>query len=187
MSFFRTKSSQAPQSLNNGEAKATLNEFFETVIAGYNWLSRAIRSEEVNPLSQQYVEQTFASASNVTTGSTTYYPSSAGVSLGGYNDVSIHLYLSSSSGSIFNYIEATNDPATSPQWVDITKAAFIRNLNPGGAYVSGSSYAYFSVATGSTNFLLDLHDLNYSKFRIKNYIDYSNTNNTGIYIRMKAI
>jgi hypothetical protein len=182
MSLFKTRTSQAPQSLNNGEAKATLSQYFELVIAGYNWLTNLIRIEEVNPLSQQYVEQVFVSSSNVTTSSLAspyYYPSSQGVSMNSYRDVAAELCLSSSSGSIFVYVEATTQTVASPEWVDITQMGYSYGANTG-------SYSTFSVATGSSNVLIAWENLNVDRIRFKTQVDYSNVNRIEIACKMKA-
>ncbi len=189
LTSFKARIAQAAAILtSNGEndAKPVTNEFREFVMAGYNWLGRYINFAETNPLSQQYVEQTLASASNTTAGTLLYYPSTAGMSMGGYKDLSAQLFLSSSSGSLFVYVDGTN-MTTNPEWTDITKGVYVRSVNNGGGYVSGSNYTYLTVATGSTTYLVDLHNLNYSKFRFRVQVDYSNVNNIGIYTRQKAL
>jgi hypothetical protein len=187
MSFttFKARLAQAAAILtSNGEKDAlpVTNEFRELVPAGYNWLSRAIRGEEVNPLPQQYVEQTFVSSSNVTTSSMTslyYYPSSAGASMNGYRDIATELCLSSSSGSIFVWVQGTTQTVASPEWVDITQMAYSYGTNTG-------SYSSFSVATGATNWIIAHENLNLDRVRYAVQIDYANTNRIEISTKMKA-
>ncbi len=182
MSIFKSRSGQAPQSLNNAEAKATLNQYFEIVIAGYNWLTNLIRTEEVNPLSQQYVEQTFASASSVTTSSMTtlyYYPSTAGASMNGYRDLATEVCLSSSSGSIFVWIQGTVQTVASPEWVDISQMGYSYGTNTG-------SYSSYSVATGAANWIIAHENLNVDRIRYAVQVDYSNVNRIEISTKMKA-
>jgi hypothetical protein len=187
---FKSRASQAPQVSTNATetaAPAVLNEFREIVLAGYNWLTKALRSEEVSPIVEMYGPSiAFVSSSNITSGTLAYYPSSAGISVGSQVDISTQLYLSSSSGSIFVTYEGTNDTSASPRWIDITKSVSIRNLG-GTNYLTGSGYVNFSCATGTADFMLDLFQFNYEKWRIKTFIDYSNVNTLGIYVRTKAI
>lgn len=183
---FKARLAQAAAILSSNGEKDSLpitNEYRELVVAGYNWLSRAIRGEEVNPLSQQYVNQTFVSSSNVTTSSLAspyYYPASAGVSINSYKDVATELCMSSSSGSIFVYIEGTVQTVTSPEWVDITQMAYDYGANTG-------SYSYFTVATGSINYMFALENINVDRIRFKVHVDYSNVNRIEITSKMKAL
>lgn len=187
MSFttFKSRIAQATALLtSNGEKDAlpVTNEFRELVVAGYNWLSRAIRSEEVNPLSQQYVEQTFVSSSNVTTSSMTtlyYYPSSAGASMNGYRDLATEICLSSSSGSIFVWVQGTVQTVASPEWVDITKMGYSYGTNTG-------SYSSFSAATGTANWIVAHENLNLDRVRYAVQVDVSNVNRIEISTKMKA-
>jgi hypothetical protein len=186
---FKARLAQAAAILtSNGEndAKPVTNEFRETVLAGYNWLARYLNISEVNPITYQYTPaQTFVSASNFAAAQTLYYPSSAGITVGSQVDMCTQLYLSSSSGSIFCYFEGTNDTSASPKWVDMTYAGHAINTNIGG--MSGSSYASFSCATGTADFLIEYRCMNVEKWRIRTVIDYSGINTLSIYPRRKAI
>lgn len=129
-----------------------------------------------------HVEQTFVSSSNVITSSMTslyYYPSSAGFSMGSYDDLATELCLSSSSGSIFVWVQGTTQTVASPEWVDITQMAYSYGTNTG-------SYSSFSVATGATNWIIAHENLNVDRVRYAVQIDYSNINKVVISTRMKT-
>lgn len=181
---FKARIAQAAAILtSNGEndAKPVTNEFREFVMAGYNWLTRAMRTEETNPITYQYVpSQAWVSSSNTTSGTIAYYPSSAGEIVGPGKDISFHMYLSSSSGSIFTYIEATSDTNALPVWGDITQMGYSCATNTG-------SYSTFSVATGSTNWFVAIENFNFERIRVRTVIDYSNVNTMAIYKRSKNI
>jgi hypothetical protein len=183
-SDFKSRASQASQVSAQAQetaAPAVLNEFREMVTAGYNWLTRAVRSEEVSPITEQYTPaMTFVSTSNLTAGQTLYYPSSAGASVGSQKDICTQLFLSSSSGSIFCYFQGTNDPGAAPRWADITQKAI--SYSP-----YADSYSTFSVATGTADWFVSLENLNVDKWRVVAVIDYSNVNQLCIYTRTKSI
>ncbi len=84
---------------------------------------------------------------------TNYYPSSAGLSMEGYKNLSIQ---GMTSGGVTTTIEVTNDTAAVPDWVDITLSAYNIVTNAVGA----ASFV-------DTNFLLDFEALNVKAFRIK--------------------
>ena len=84
---------------------------------------------------------------------TTYYPSTSGISIDGYKHLCIQ---GVTSGGVTSTIEVTNDPAVSPDWLDITK----------------SFYELVTNTTGNTSFidvsfLLDSTYSNFKSFRIK--------------------
>lgn len=184
LTTFKARLAQATAILaSNGEndSKPVTNEFREIVNASYNWLTRATRNEEINPLSYQYVpSQALTSASNAAAGTVSYFPSSAGVLTGPGKDISFHMYMSSSSGSIFTYIEATSDTNALPRWGDITPAGYSWSTNTG-------SYSTFSVATGSTDWFVSIENFNFEKIRVRTVIDYSGINSMAIYMRSKAL
>lgn len=181
---FKSRASQAPQvqsPATETSAPAVLNEFRELVTAGYNWITRAVRTEETSPITEQYTPSlTLYSGSNITSGTLSYYPSSAGAIVGSQQDICIQFFLSSSSGSIFTYFQITNDPGASPQWVDISQTGINYPTNNNG-------YTTFSVSTGSADWVVSFEKINVEKWRIKTLVDYSNVNQLCIYQRSKPI
>jgi hypothetical protein len=84
---------------------------------------------------------------------TNYYPSADGFVMDGYKTVAIHGIIS---GGVTATIEATLDDASSPDWVDITKAGtdLITNIATGTSFVD-------------TSFLLNFVNLPVKKWRVK--------------------
>lgn len=109
----------------------------------------------IRDVSDQYVAETLIDSTNVAA-ATNYYPSASGVSMDGYSSISIQ---GMTSGGVTTTIEATNDDASSPDWVDITKS-FIDMIT---AVAGGASFV-------DVNFLLSLANkdvLNVKAIRIK--------------------
>ena len=187
----KARTSQATAVVQAGgdekDVQPVTNENREMVMAGHNWTANSDRAEEINPLSNQYIPSiALLSSSNITHATTAYLPSSAGELVGSQKDISIHMYLSSSSGSITCSIEATNDTnSTSPLWGDISYSFYDFVRNAGG--LSGSNYPSFNVATGSTHWMLYRGDIPFEKIRVKYTISDSDVNTLGIYKRSKVI
>jgi len=110
------------------------------------------RVEEIDPISEHYIEEELVDTTNVAA-ATNYYPSSDGKVLGAMNLVSIQGMIS---GGVTATIEATWDDAASPDWVDITPAGYdlLTNVTGGASFVD-------------TNFALDFDQINAKKIRIK--------------------
>jgi hypothetical protein len=102
---------------------------------------------------------------------TAYYPSSAGLLMIGYKDITIQGMIS---GGVTATIEASIDGSGTPDWVDITK--------------SGLDLITYTTANASfvdTNFLLDFTELNVRAIRIKS-ITADITNAVQYNVRQKA-
>jgi len=187
---FRARIAQAAAFLAaNYEANVhpVTNEFREIVLASYNWLSRSLREEEINPLSQQYTEQELANALGLAAG-TTYYPSSAGMAMGGYKDLGLDIMLATTGAgdSITVTIQATNDTTNPPaagSWVDVTLAGY--DLGTGAASVA--SYVA-SGAAGALNKIVDWDNLNCRRFRFVVVVVKAVNNSTlSLWTRQKAL
>lgn len=109
-----------------GNVKATLRSYDSATSANKVFLIRDV--------SDQYVSETLIDTTNVGA-NTNYYPSASGVSMDGYSQISIQ---GMTSGGVTTTIEATNDDAASPDWVDVTAAFTNIIVNPpaiGATYV----------------------------------------------------
>jgi hypothetical protein len=165
------------------------NEFKELIVAGYNWLGRYLSLAEVNPLSQQYVEQNLVAALSLGAG-TTYYPSSAGMAMGGFKDLGTALLLVAgavgAANSITVTLETSNDTTNPPgTWVDVSVAGYDLGLNVYGI----ASWA--AAAGATTTKILDWDNLNCRRFRFKVVVvlDGANPNNSTLtlWTRHKAL
>lgn len=110
----------------------------------------------IRDVSDQYVNETLVDTTNLTA-STYYYPSTAGVVMDGYSSISIQ---GMTSGGVTTTIEATNDDASSPDWVDVTAAFTNLIVNPP---VIGASYVDVNFALVPTL----MQTANFKAFRIK--------------------
>lgn len=108
-------------------------------------------SPTVDP-SDRYEEAELVDTTNVAA-ATNYYPSSAGLTMGGYDSIAIQGVIS---GGVTATIEATLDDASSPDWADITKA--------GLDLISGAA---LNASFVDTNFVLDFSGLRVKAIRVK--------------------
>jgi len=187
---FKARAAQSPATISGSAERESLpvtNEFRETVMAGYNWLARFLNISEINPLSQQYTEQELANALGLAAG-TTYYPSSAGMAMGGYKDLGLDIMLATTGAgdSITVTIQATNDTTNPPaagSWVDVTLAGY--DLGTGAASVA--SYVA-SGAAGALNKIVDWDNLNCRRFRFVVVVVKAVNNSTlSLWTRHKAL
>ena len=177
---FRARIAQAAAFLAaNYEANVhpVTNEFREIVLASYNWLSRSLREEEINPLSQQYTEQELANALNLALTGDYYYPSSAGMAMGGYKDLGTEFMMSTTNAgnSMTLTVQATDDTTNPPaagSWVDVTLAGY--NLLTGSA--SAASYVAAGAAGSVPATIVDWDNLNCRRFRVKVAVVYAANN-----------
>lgn len=164
-------SSQPAAVAANDRVNLIATLFGELITAGYDYGSNANRTEEVDPLNQQYAEEELIDTTNIPMG-TYYYPSSAGALMGGYKDLSIGFELS---GGVTMTMEATLDDAAVPDWRDITKAGFelYTNTNNNASYID-------------TGGILDYDNLNVKKWRVK-IVTSDGTNAVQLHTRRKAL
>jgi hypothetical protein len=87
----------------------------------------------IRDVSDQYGNETLIDTTNVTAG-TNYYPSSSGLQMDNYSSITIQ---GKTSGGVTTTIEATNDDAASPDWLDITKSFtdLVTNTSGNASYV----------------------------------------------------
>lgn len=111
----------------------------------------AQRTSAIRDMSDQYVSETLIDTTNVAA-ATNYYPSSSGVSMDGYKNLSIQ---GLTSGGVTTTIEVTNDDAASPDWFDITTHLY--------DWVS----AAYAASYVDVNMLFFLENLNVKALRIK--------------------
>ena len=163
------------------------NEFRETVLASYNWLTRSLRAEEINPTSQQYSEQCLAAALSLAAG-TTYYPSANGMSMGGFKDLGTEFVLATTGAgdSIVLTLEATNDTTVPPaagSWQDVTLAGY--DLMTGAM----AAPPFTAAGAASTVYgIVDWDNLNCRLFRVKIVVVKALNNSTlTIWTRQKAL
>jgi len=183
MSFattFKARIAPAAAILSSNGEKESLpitNEFRETVMAGYNWLARFLNISEINPLSQQYTEQELANALNLALTGDYYYPSSAGMAMGGYKDLGTEFMMSTTNAgnSMTLTVQATDDTTNPPaagSWVDVTLAGY--NLLTGSA--SAASYVAAGAAGSVPATIVDWDNLNCRRFRVKVAVVYAANN-----------
>lgn len=140
----RTEAQGGPlQAANNGSLK-TQSDAFDSGTS-------ADKASLIRDISDQYVPETLIDTTNVGA-ATNYYPSSAGLSMDGYKNLSIQ---GLTSGGVTTTIEVTNDDAASPDWFDITPSIY--------DWVS----AAYAASYVDVNLLMFLENLNAKNVRIK--------------------
>lgn len=137
-----------------GAAFTATDVFVVTVIGPTKSLDTstdAKRVSQIRDLSDQYVAEDLIDTTNVAA-ATNYYPSSSGVSMDGYRNLSIEAL---TSGGVTSTIEVTIDGASSPDWIDITSQVY--------DWVTGA----YAASYVDVNFLMFLENLNVKAVRIK--------------------
>lgn len=137
-----------------GAAFTATDVFVVTVIGPTKSLDTstdAKRVSQIRDLSDQYVAEDLIDTTNVAA-ATNYYPSSSGVSMDGYRNLSIEAL---TSGGVTSTIEVTIDGASSPDWIDITSQVY--------DWVTGA----YAASYVDVNFLMFLENLNVKALRIK--------------------
>lgn len=118
----------------------------------YDVTTDSYKNTIMNPDSSKTVEATSLVDTTNVAATTTYYPSTSGAPIAGYRHLCIQ---GITSGGVTTTIEVTNDPAVSPDWLDITKS-FVE-LQAG---TTATSYV-------DVSFILEKQMLNIKSFRIK--------------------
>jgi len=130
------------------------------------------KSVEQSPLNQQYVADSLLDTTNIAA-ATNYYPSSTGMSMDGYKNMSLSGKFIDADGTMTLTVEAMNDEdTTNGDWVQVYGYDTKNNV------VATS----WTVTNGTLTFAVDFDNLNYSYYRIKMVND--GATNTGI-IKMR--
>ena len=142
------------------------------------------RTEEISPLSQQFVPELLVNSA-VLNNATYLYPSAAGASQNGYKDTSFSIYLQGHNTgpvSVTLTVEVSEDP-TWTNYEVITQAGYLAS-NPGGgglaSYVSPSAAVPF---TGR----LDFDELNASYWRLRVVVSGAQNCTAIIRVKRKAL
>jgi len=152
-------------------------------IKAYVVATDSLRTEEINPLSQQYVSELLVSSTTLSN-ATYYYPSTAGMAIAGFKDVSFDFYLLGNNAgptTVTMTIEGTSDDVT-PYWHDsITPAGFelVTNATGAASFISPSGAV---VSHG----ILDFDEYNGKLIRVKIVVSAANNCTARIYARRKA-
>lgn len=129
-----------------------------------------------SPDRSSYVQDSILDATNITA-ATNYYPSSTGMSMDGFKDMSITGKFIDADGTMTMTVEASNDEdSATADWVQIygfdTKNNAIVNS--------------WTITNGTLTFAIDFDNLNYSLFRIV-MINNGSTNTGIIKMRRKSL
>jgi hypothetical protein len=104
-----------------GASFSNTDSFLVTVVGPTKMMDAMVDAQKnalIRDVSDQYANETLIDTTNVAAG-TNYYPSTSGLQMDGYSTITIQ---GKTSGGVTTTIEATNDDAASPDWVDITKS-----------------------------------------------------------------
>ena len=119
-------SAQRAAVASGDRVKAVFNLFGELVVAGYDWAANAIRTKEIDPISQHFVGETLLDLTNIAETTTAY----AYLDMAGYRGFSIQGETSGATPTdvLTVTIEGTNqDDGTAPAscaYQDVTNALF---------------------------------------------------------------
>lgn len=135
------------------------NLYGELVNAGHTWATSSDRSEEVDPVSQQYVNESLVDTTNVTA-ATHYYPSSTGSVMDGYADLSVTGKFIDGDGTLTLTLEVSNDDDSAN--ADWNAIKFFDDDSAVAALV-----ASLTVTNGTLLLTATSKELNYRRYRWK--------------------
>jgi len=150
-------------------------------IKAYVAATDSLRTEEINPLSQQFVSEVLVSLATLSN-ATYYYPSTAGMAMAGFKDVSFDSYLLGNAVGPTNVtmtFEGTSDDVT-PYWHPITPAGYCLGLDATGAA------SYISLGAAVNESIVDYDECNCKLIRVKIVVSAANNCTARIYARRKA-
>lgn len=127
------------------------------------------RTQEIDPLNEKYVEEELEDTTNLAA-NTYYYPSSDGMPMAPFKDLSIQGEVS---GGVTVTVEARQN--VNGTWLDVTPAGYELLTNALG----NANFV-------DTNFILDFDVFNVWRYRIK-VVTSDATNAVGLWIRRKAL
>lgn len=150
-------------------------------VKGYDGTTDTTKVTEQAPLNSQYVEDSILDAVNVAASAAGYYPSSTGMKMDGFRDMSLTGYIIQGD-AITDTIEVqvTNDEDTSDATAWITVYGFSPRTNAMVNIVSTGG------AAGTYPFTLDFDNFNFANVRIK-LVTGDSTNTVVIKMRRKAV
>jgi len=135
-----------------------------------------LKSIDQAPLSSQYVLDSLIDTTNVTA-ATNYYPSSTGMAMDGFRDMSLTGQLIDSDNTTTMTLEVTNDEdAVNANWQQIYGYDSIGNANINSVIC----------ASTTKNFAWNFDNFNFSLFRVK-IVNGDNTNTMVVKCRRKAL
>lgn len=152
------------------------NAYGELVLAGYDWASNLIRTQEQNPLSEQWITSELIDDTTVAIDTKEYI-----IDVSGYRDFAIHYNIDGTSGATIGFtVYGTIDDDASPEWIDITKAGYNANTN---AHPSSA----ISVSSASETSILVFENLPVYKIKIEVEITNASANQVSVWTKFKAI
>lgn len=135
--------------------KAVFNLFGELVIAGYSWASNCIRTSEIDPLDEHYLDIALVNTINISA-TTHYYPGILGATIAPQKDLCADGEFIDADGSLTGYMEMTNaaDPATAT-WKKVY----------GYDDKNNSVVNQVTVTNGTLEFALSWNNVGYKRWR----------------------
>jgi hypothetical protein len=116
MTMMESRTGQKSAMSATGDAvRPVADEYGQAVPAQFTWATRSARSEEIDPLSSHYLNESLVDTTNVSA-ATHYYPSSTGGTMDGYKDQSLTGKFIDADGTLTLTLEVTNDEDTSGDW-----------------------------------------------------------------------
>lgn len=147
-----------------------------TQTAGYDSVSDSVQVTEQSPDRNASVVNSLLDAVNIPA-TTNYYPSTTGISMDGYKDMSLTGKFIDADGTMTLTVEATNDEdTTNADWVQIYGYD-----SKGNALVN-----QVTITNGTVTYALSFDDLNYSYIRVV-MVNNGATNTGIIKMRRKAL
>jgi len=158
----------------------TANDMYEMGInyqlKAYDKTTDTTKTVNQSPDRASYVQDSLLDTTNVTA-ATNYYPSTLGMSMDGFKDLSLTGKFIDADNTTTMTVEATNDEdATNADWVQVY------GFDTKGNAMTNSVVA----ASTTTTFAWDFDNLNYSLFRVK-VVNGDNTNTMIIKARRKSL
>ena len=169
--MFDARSSQATAVDDGDAARPIVNLYGEQVIAGYDWNTASISVTEADPLNEKVVIDEIINDTSVSTAASGSAPSTDGIPMLGFKDISFQFYLvggvdsGASDETVTVIVKATDDlsDGAAIRWPDITPAGYDLTTNTTG------NASYTDAGAAASDYIVDFDELNVKRVRI----DYS--------------
>jgi hypothetical protein len=153
----------------------TVNAFGELVVSGYDWSNNLIKTQEQNPLSEQYVDSELVDDTSVAADTYEYV-----LDMGGYKGLSLTFNLDAGAGGTVDLkVYVTNDDDATPEWVEVTGSG----VDGSDASVGNTWQDTGAGTTGS----LSWDSLNFSKVKVEAVVATAAADQLSIWARQVAL
>lgn len=151
---------------------------------GVDYTSDSNKITMLNPSYSQYIDSiVLINSTNVATG-TNYYPSSDGLIIDGFKDVSIQANTAGTGASVVTTTFEVSDETDSPtRWLDCTKAGYVSGGSLAGTV---GNVSFIAASSAGSDFKIDFDGMNAKRMRVKSVTSGAATNTVYYTAKLKG-